>query len=256
MISEEAVGRKSTMETWIVYFSEKPKQDYPTAVASSPGLRSVGKLALDHLIQVLKPKLYAKLYSTHLPAIHGTIPSYAASPLHKGEGGVLVEDIARLPAIEFYLYDERGMVLVRGYQPNFHGQYEVAEATLNELKKLGVKTIYVLAGHGRGGKGVDGASTNRDLLKWLEKLGAPLGYFGPFLGFSGLVFGLAQRHGIDSIALFGRTTPDQDDPEYPDASAARSVLEVLRRALSLEIPLEGLEAPTRVEAPPPKRLYA
>ena len=62
---------------------------------------------------------------------------------------------------------------------------------------------------------------------------------------------------MDSIALFGRTTPDPDDPEYPDASAAKSVLEVLSKALGLDIPLEGLGEQPIAEEPPLKgRFYA
>jgi proteasome assembly chaperone (PAC2) family protein len=47
----------------------KPRLKAPAAVVGSPGLRSIGKLAVDALIERTGAKLMAEFYSTHLPTI-------------------------------------------------------------------------------------------------------------------------------------------------------------------------------------------
>ncbi len=56
----------------------------PIAVVGSPGLRSIGKLVMDSLITKTKANLIADLYSTHMPSIYQTKPSYAANPMLPG----------------------------------------------------------------------------------------------------------------------------------------------------------------------------
>ena len=74
----------------------------PVALVGSPGLRSIGKLVVDSLITQTKAQLIAELYSTHLPAIHQTTPSYAAHPSLPGMGGVIIENASvDFPKIQF-----------------------------------------------------------------------------------------------------------------------------------------------------------
>jgi hypothetical protein len=61
------------------------------------------------------------------------------------------------------------------------------------------------------------------------------------MGFSGLVFGLAKLRGIKGVCLFGRSQPSVDDPEFPDARAARKVLETISRVLDLNLDLTGFD---------------
>lgn len=221
------------------------------AIVGSRGLRSVGRIAVDHLIEKLQPRLIEELYSTHFPIIYQTQPSYAAHPDYPGMPGVWLEkDTVELPRVEFYLSDSPRLLLTRGYHPNFQGQYEVAERVLDIYEKHSVKRVFVLAGYGVGEGEVCCAATDLELVEELKKDGIGTGYEGPFIGFSGLVLGLAKLRGIEGISLFGRSQPSPEDPEYPDPRAAKKVLEALSRVLDLDLDLSGFDETKASQAEP------
>jgi proteasome assembly chaperone (PAC2) family protein len=211
-------------------------------IVASRGMRSIGIIAIDYLIKKLRPRMIDELYSRHFPMIYETQPSYAAHPGHSGTPGIWVQKIgATLPRIEFYLSDSPRLLLTRGYHANFEGQYEVAEQVLDTYEKHGIKRLFVLAGYGVGEGEVCCAATDLDLIEELKKHGIGIGYEGPFMGFSGLVLGLAKLRGIKGISLFGRSHPSIEDPEYPDPQAAKRVLEALSRLLDLNLDLSGFD---------------
>ena len=211
-------------------------------IVASRGMRSIGIIAMDYLIKKLQPRLIDELYSTHFPMIYETQPSYAAHPDHPGTSGVWLQKIgATLPRIEFYLSESPRLMLTRGYHANFQGQYEVAEQVLDTCEKHSVKRLFVLAGYGVGEGEVCCAATDLELVEELKTHGIGTGYEGPFMGFSGLVLGMAKLRGIKGICLFGRSQPSVEDPEYPDPQAAKRVLEALSRVLDLNLDLSGFD---------------
>lgn len=213
-----------------------------TAIVGSRGLRSVGKIAVDYLVEKLQPRLIEELYSPHFPMIYQTQPSYAAHPDYPGRPGVwLQHDRIELPKVEFYLSDSPRLLLTRGYHANFQGQHEVAEQVLDIYEKHSVTRLFVLAGYGVGEGEVCCAATDPELVDELKKHGIGTGYEGPFIGFSGLVLGLAKLRGIKGICLFGRSQPNPEDPESPDPRAAGKVLEKLADILELDLDLTGLQ---------------
>ncbi|MGQ9469780.1 MAG: PAC2 family protein [Nitrososphaerales archaeon] len=227
--------------TWIKYI-EEPMVKEPIAIVGSPGLRSVGKIAVEYLIEELKPRLVAELYSPYFPIIYQTRPSYVSHPYYPGQAGIRLEGgRVELPRVEFYLLPSPRLLITKGYHANFKGQYEVANQVLNFYQELGVKRLIAIAGYGIEGKEVCCAATDLELIKELEEYDIDTGYEGPFFGFSGLVFGLGMVRGIKGICLFGRTKPVLDDPEYPDPKAAKAVLERLSRMLNFTIDLSKLE---------------
>jgi len=229
------------MDSWVNIFGDRPLLRESRAVVGSPGLRSIGKLAIEFLITQLKPKLVGELLSRYFPTAYPFSASYVSSPMYLGESGVLIEGTTRVPRIEFYVEERLNLVLVKGYQANFNGQYEVAREAVNLLRELGVKEIISLAGHGQGGKGVHCAATSTVRLSELKSQGLDTGYIGPFLGFSGLVIGIGKTEGIEGICLFGKTGPVQEKPEFPDLLAARTVLDALKVVLNLNIDTSTLE---------------
>ena len=229
------------MESWVNIFGDKPRLKESKAVVGSPGLRSIGKLAIEFMINQLKPRLTGELLSRYFPTAYPFSASYVSSPMYLGESGVFIEGTTKVPRIEFHVEEKLGLVLVKGYQADFNGQYEVAREAVNFLKELGVKEIISLAGHGQGGKGVHCAATSMDRLSGLKSQGLDTGYVGPFLGFSGLVIGIGKTEGIDGICLFGKTEPIQEEPEFPDLLAAKTVLDVLKIILNLNIDTSSLE---------------
>jgi proteasome assembly chaperone (PAC2) family protein len=221
------------------------------AIVGSRGLRSVGKIAIDFLIEKLQPRLIEELYSTHFPIIYQTQPSYAAHPDYPGRPGIwLQKDRVQLPRVEFYLADSPRLLLTRGYHPNFQGQYEVAEQVLDIYEKHSVRRVFVLAGYGAGEGEVCCAATDLELVDELKQHGVGPGYQGPFIGFSGLILGSAKLRGMKAVCLFGRSEPNLEDPELPDPRAAMKVLEKLARILEFSIDLSGLEQSQTSQAEP------
>lgn len=217
---------------WIL----KPKEPIPTAIAGSPGLRSIGKMAVECLIEQLGAELLAEVYSYDFPAIYQTVPSYAAHPKYLGNAGVMVKGgIAGVPKASIYRAAEPNIAIVMGYHANFMGQYEVAESVAEALFELGVRRLYVLAGYGRPGADLCCAATKPELLEEAKAYGLEPGYEGPFMGFSGLLLGAAKLLGIDGICIFGRTEPSPSDPEYPDPIAAIRVVSKLKEILKLNV---------------------
>jgi len=225
---------KNEEDIWIKRHAKGDLKE-PVAVVGSPGLRSIGKLVVDNLIASTKADLVAELYSTHLPAIYQTTPSYAAHPSLPGMGGSIVESgNPDLPKVQFYACKTPPLILTRGYHPNFAGQYNVAEKVVDFLYEMHVKRMIVVAGYGSKDKKVCCAANSQVLLDELkEKFEIGTGYKGPFMGFSGLVFGLAKLKGIEAFCLFASTEPNEDNLEFPDKEASDRVMDKLKQILDL-----------------------
>jgi proteasome assembly chaperone (PAC2) family protein len=216
---------------------EKVELTEPWAVVGSSGMRSIGKLVLDYLIAETGATLVAELYSTHLPVIYETKPSFVAHPNLPGLGGVIVRSgQVELPKVQFYSESLPPVIFAKGYHANFAGQYTVAEKVVDFLSELHVKRMIVIAGYGTKEKKVCCAATNKEImLDMKEKLNIEADYKGPFYGFSGLVFGLAKLKGIEAVCLFGGTKPNPEDPEAPDEESSNMVLGMVKQLLNLRV---------------------
>ena len=223
-------------DVWIER-SEKVELTAPWAVVGSSGMRSIGKLVLDHLIAETGATLVAELYSTHLPVIYETKPSFVAHPSLPGFGGVTVQSgRVELPKVQFYTESLPPIIFARGYHANFAGQYNVAEKAVDFLSELQVKRMIVIAGYSSKEKKVCCAATSKEImLDMKEKLSIEADYKGPFYGFSGLVFGLAKLKGIEAVCLFGGTKPNPEDPEAPDEESSKMVLGVVKQLLDFYV---------------------
>ncbi len=215
-----------------------PKHKEPVAIVGSPGLRSIGKLAVDRLVVLTGAKLAAELYSTHLPSFYQTTPSYAAHPSLPGFGGAFIENgNVDLPKVQIYSCVGQSLIIVRGYHPNFEGQYRVAQKFLDVLEEQGVNRMVVVAGFGSKEKKICGAAHSQKSLDELkEKYNICVGYKGPFMGFSGLIFGLAEQRSIEAVCLFVGTEPVEEDLEFPDNEGAGRAVDLLVQMLGLPKP--------------------
>ena len=213
----------------------KAELKQPIAVVGSPGLRSIGELVVEQLVTKTRAELVAELYSTHLPLVYQTKPSYASHYALPGIGGARVKQgQVDLPKVQFYACSSPSMILAKGYHANFAGQYDVADRVVGFLSEFGVTRIIVAAGYGSKTRKVCCAATNPDLvLEMKEKFQIEVDYTGPFYGFSGLVFGLAKRKGIDALCLFAGTEPTPEEPEFPDPKSSDAILAVLNQMLGL-----------------------
>lgn len=231
------------MKAWIEFIGKKPKFKNPIAILGAPGLRSVGKIAIDHLIRDLKPELFAELYSPNFPVVYYFSPSYVGTP---GEAGTKVENgVVELPKIKFYSH--KNLIIVKGYQADFYGQYDTALKVLDFLEKFGVKKIIVLGGHARGVKGVHCVATNPEIVEEMKKFGIEKSEEGPFYGFSGLVLGLSMLKDMKGICLLGMTAPNFKNPEHPDPLATKTLLDKLSEILKISINTSELEVEEKEE---------
>ncbi len=210
----------------------QPKLKNPVLIQGLPGLGLVGKLAVDYLIEELKPKKFAELYSDYLF-------------LPDGKSGILVdfEGIGSLPHYEFYAYSnpygEHDLILLAGdTQPVTWAQYTIAEKVIEFARKYGVKTIITLGGtltHAVR-KQVFAVATDEKILKWLSTFGVKPSRGGAVTGACGIMIGLAKLYGMEGFSLMGSI-----GEIYPDPEAAKAVLEVLIKIFNIPVSLARLD---------------
>ncbi|MGQ9544934.1 MAG: proteasome assembly chaperone family protein [Candidatus Bathycorpusculaceae bacterium] len=202
----------------------------PILVEGLPGLGLVGKIAIRYLIKNLKAVKFAHLYSPHFP--------YFVLVSKKGS--------VRLLRGSFYFWKNKGgkndIILFTGdsQAQTIEGQYEISDRILDFAKKYNVKLIITIGGYRVEAKEkpkVIAAATNAELLNDALKAGAIVSPMGsPIVGTAGLILGLARFKKIPAICLLGETRG-----YLPDPKAAKSVLEVLRALLGINLDLTGLD---------------
>ena len=220
------------METTIKIL-EKVKLKNPLLVEGLPGIGNVGRVAAGYLVNELKMKKFAELYSPHfLPLV------------------ILQNDaVAGMLKCEFYYHKgkKRDIIVLTGDTQSItpEGHYEICGKILDFVGKMGVKELITLGGFAEGKEVVEpriiGAVNDKKLLKKYDKLGIDLGNehpIGTIVGASGLLLGLGKVHGIDGVCLMGETF---GLPLITDPKAADRVLHVLIKVLGVKVDMSKLE---------------
>jgi uncharacterized protein (TIGR00162 family) len=216
------------MENIILQTYEKPKLKSPVFVEGLPGVGNVGKLAAEHLIDEMKAKKFAAIFSKHFP------PQVVVNE----------EGLVKLVSNELYYHKAKDkqhkdlVFLVGDYQGlTPEGQYELSDFILKITKDYGVKQMFTLGGYGMGRMvqkpRVFGAATDNELIEEMKKHGVVFASGEPgtgIVGASGLLLGLGQFYGMKSVCLMGETSGYLVDPK-----SAQAVLEVLGKILDIEI---------------------
>ena len=212
-----------------VLYLEKPQLKDPILIEGLPGIGNVGKIAAEHIIEEIKAKKFAEIYSTDFP------PQVII-----GSDGVV-----RLVKNElFYWKGEKDLIIVTGdYQAlSPRGQYLLAEKILDVAESFGVKMIFTLGGYGLGVEvehpKVTGAATDIEIVEELKKYGVVVKdeEGGGIVGASGLLLGLGKMRGMRGACLMGETSGYIVDP-----NSAREVANVLTKILGLKISLSSLD---------------
>ncbi|MBI5332778.1 MAG: proteasome assembly chaperone family protein [Candidatus Aenigmarchaeota archaeon] len=214
------------MTTEIV-IKEKLKLRKPILIEGLPGVGNVGRVSAGYLVNELKMKKFAELYSTDfLPLV------------------ILHESLTHMLKCEFYYYrgkDNDFIVLTGDTQSaNSRGHYDLCKTVLEFAKSIGVSAIITLGGFVEG-KMVEkpkviGAVNKIALIPKYEKYEIDFKdhSVGTILGTTGLLVGLAERYDIDALCLMGQT---MGYPMITDPKAADSVLHILKNMFSLDIDL-------------------
>ncbi len=208
----------------------KVKLNDPILIEGLPGLGLVGKIAIRYLINQLKAKRFANLYSPHFP--------YFVLVSKKGS--------VRLVGGAFYSWkNEKGkndLILFTGdsQAQTVEGQYEISECLLDFAKQHNVKLIATIGGYrmeARDTPKVVAAATNLELLNSALKAGGMISPSGsPIVGTAGLILGMAPFKKIDAICLLGETRG-----YLPDPKSAKSVLQVLHEMIGFDVDLSALD---------------
>jgi uncharacterized protein (TIGR00162 family) len=218
----------------VVYEGDEPHLDAPIMIEGLPGVGNVGKLAAEHLIEEIKAKKFATIYSKYFPP------------------QVLVEEdgVARLVCNELFYHKKVGeekhdvIVLVGDYQGlTPEGQFMLSAAMIEIAKKFKVHEIYTLGGFGVGHMveepRVLGAASDKALIERLKGMGITFSRGEPgsgIVGASGLLLAFGQLSHIPSACLMGETSG-----YFVDPASARALLTRIQTILGVKLDLAKLD---------------
>jgi len=221
---DKQYGVQIKMKKTVIEETVKVNLKDPVLIEGLPGLGMVGRIATRHLVNQLKAKPFAKLYSPHFP--------YYVLVNQKGS-------VRLLHCIFSYWKNKTGkhdLIFMAGdsQAQTIEGQYDVADTILDFAEKHGVKTIITIGGYRKEAEEkpqVVAVSTDPALLSKAlkaEAITSPSG--NPIVGTAGLLLGLAKFRKMSALCLLGETRG-----YLPDPKAAKGVLAVLQRILKIEI---------------------
>ncbi len=216
------------MDTWINEL-KKVSLKNPILISGLPGAGYVGKLAVEFLIEALGAEKFAELVSYHLPYY------------------VLVDGTGRVRLLKghfYYVKRDEGpdIVLLTGdsQAESLEGHYTMSEEIIKFAKKLGINRMIALAGFRSPCKGEKREVFAAFVGEWGSKIMKEAhlrpAAGTPVVGMAGILLAIAQLYGIDGLVLLGETRGYATDPE-----AAKSVLEILCKLLSLKLDFSLLE---------------
>jgi len=220
------------MEAVEVKILEKPDLKNAVLIEGLPGIGLVGKLVADHMLDELKAKKFAELYSPYLPP----------------QVSIGADGIVKLVNNElFYWKGKKSDIILligdfQGITPD--SQYQLSEKAIEVAQKFGLKRIFTLGGLGTGEivkhPKVFGAATTKEQVEELKKYGVIFRGGGAIFGAAGLIVGLSMMKNIPAACLMGET-----HGQIIDAKSAEAVLKVLTRILSIELDMTELAKKAR-----------
>jgi len=230
-----------TESKWILKknFTQLPKLQNPILVEGLPGIGSVGKIAVDYLVDHLKSELLYKIYS------YDFHPSVLLNS----------DSFVELPAVNMHIYKgkNRDVVLLSGdVQPlDERSSYEFCEKILDLAQELGCSEVITLGGIGLPSEiknpVVFGAVTDKEtLLRYRKFKGVNFNAsqrVEAIFGASGLLLGLARLRGMTGISLLAETYAHQLHLGFKEA---KLLLQELTKIIDVKVNLNGLE--TQIKA--------
>jgi len=214
----------------------KPRLKNPILIEGLPGVGNVGRIAAGYLVEQLKAKKFAELYSSHfMPFVL----------LHQSSAVHVLKN-------EFYYWKakkkgQRDLIILIGdsQSADQEGHYEIVNAILDFVCKYKVKEIITLAGLSVGQEitqpKVIGAVSDPELVKKYGKYGIDFdagSKVGTIVGASGLLIGLGRLKGMKGVCLLGETV---GFPIIPDPKSAEALIKVLVKILKIKIDTSKLE---------------
>ena len=218
------------MSTWkLQQIGKKPKLRNPVFIECLPGIGSVGKVAIDFMIDELKS---VKLYE---------ITSYA----FPHSVFVNEDNLIELPKIEIFYKKfggKRSDLLLMGgdVQPvDEVSSYEFSDKILDIIEGFNGKEVITLGGIGlaqipKKPQVYCTGNSKKTIKKYKDSTvnDKLYGVVGPIVGVSGLMLGLAEQRNIEAISFLAET---YGHPMYLGIKGAREILDILNKKLDLKI---------------------
>lgn len=205
-----------------------PKLKNPVMMVGLPGIGNIGKISVEYLIYKLGGKLFAEMYSEHLPEWtvleDGRLKTLKIGFYHAGVPGTEMDMV---------------MVTADAQASAPLGQYVLTGEILELARKLGVQTVGAMAAYvvppRERWSGVVGAASDPKTRKMLEAHGVRLLDGGTIVGMNGLIPAMAPLYGMGGFCLLGTTKG-----EIIDIRASRAVLNSLCAMLGFEMDMDEL----------------
>ncbi|KXA95172.1 hypothetical protein AKJ65_02330, partial [candidate division MSBL1 archaeon SCGC-AAA259E19] len=191
----------------------------------------------NHLLRELDFEEVGKVYSPHF-----------SEPFQPKDtpGVVYSEDgSAKLHYNELFYNPENDLFVYKGlYQGDYcEFFYKHANLMIGFCSDFGVERVYTLGGLGTGSEmeepNTRAILTSREQearIRPHAKIQRGRENRPSVTGLSGLLIGMAEKNGMDGVSLLGET-----HGSYPDAKAAKTVLDSLCRVENIELDLSGLD---------------
>jgi uncharacterized protein len=213
----------------VIYSSKDiPDIHSPYLICGFPGSGFVGKIAVDHLIQELKAKHLADIYSTSFPP----------QVLIRADG---TADLMKNSIFYSKDSDTDILLLTGDSQPvNPDSEYVLAEEILDIAAKFNTKHVFTLAAYITGvfvdKPRIFGTATDTDIVKSFYEKNISTMDVGSITGMNGLIIGIAKLRGTRGTCLLGETSG-----YVVDAKASKSILETLLSIVGIKIDMATLE---------------
>ena len=215
-----------SLQDYIIrYHDDGPKVTKGAMVCGLPDSGLVAKIAVDYLIDQLKPKPIAEIYSPHLP------PQVLIR-----ENGVVEPMSHRL----YYAPSEKLLIYTGDSQPvDPRGAYSLSELVVDLAAQNSVGELLILAAMIKGAPVEEPkvfiSATDDELAKEYEALGAKRTTMGAITWMHGLILGGALDRGVRAVCLSSETQGD-----VPDPVAAELALKMVGLRLNLKLDTKKL----------------
>lgn len=199
-------------------------------VCGLPDSGLVAKIAVDHLIDVLRPELIAKVYSVYLPP------------------QVIIRNNGLVELMSHQLYYSKSaqlLIYTGDSQPiESKGAFLLSRVVVELAKSHSVSELIILAAMIKGSPVIQPnvyvSATSDKLAEEYIALGAKKTGTGAITWMHGLILGEAYRSNLRAVCLSGET-----QGELPDPKAAEAALSILGKRLDIPIDLTNLKEKVR-----------
>ena len=212
-----------------------PEIKSPILIEGLPGIGNVGKIAVDFMVDQLKPELIYSIYSDSFP----------------NSVFVTEKNLVELPYVKVYLKKMKGahdiVFLAGDFQPvEEKSSYEFSQNIVEMFSKMKGSEIITLGGIGLSqvpeNPKVYCTGTDKAIIDKYTK-GTPMekrlfGFVGPIIGAAGLLLGLGKKKGIPAIAILAETFAH---PMYLGIKGAREMIRILNDKMSLKINIKKID---------------